>query len=142
MYTSVFKTLLCTPWCGSALFELTKLTFSLSITIFLVCPEYKLIHANPEVLNSHVYGISAFSCVYVHTYYLQQPTVTSLLQLQHKSSVFMRGLSIPEEEPTLTATESTTNSVTSYGPLGQVECPLDNLKGLEKVGEWHISLCL
>ena len=66
--------------------------------------------------------------------------MTSLLHLQHKSSVFMRGVPIPEEEPTLTGTkdsssESTTTSVTSYGPLGQVECPLDNLKGLEKMSE-------
>ena len=61
----------------------------------------------------------------------------SLLELQHKSSVFIRSIPIPEEEPTLTGTkdsssESTTNSISCFGPVGQVECSLDNFKDMEK----------
>ena len=82
-------------------------------------------------------GTLAVNTTHTHTH-PQRPTVTSLLELQHKSSVFIRSVHIPEEEPTsLTATkdsssESTTNSVNSYGPVGQVECSLENFKDLEK----------
>lgn len=69
---------------------------------------------------------------------MQQPTVMSLLQLQHKSSVIMR--SIPDEINTNIDTkdissDSTTDSYHGYGRLGQVECSLDNLKSLERMSE-------
>jgi hypothetical protein len=69
----------------------------------------------------------------------RQPTMMSLLELQHKSSVFIRSIPIPEEEPTTlmgtkdsSSDSTTTNSVNSYGPVGQVECPLENFKDMEK----------
>ena len=81
---------------------------------------------------------------YTHTTHtIMQPTVTTLLELQHKSSMFLRSIPFPEEPTTLTGTkdsssESTCDNYCKYGPLGHVECSLENLKGLEKMGEWFV----
>ena len=68
----------------------------------------------------------------------QQPTVASLLQLQHRSSMFLRNIPIPDQPTPPTKDSppvSTTDSYCSYGRLGQVECTLESFESLERVGE-------
>jgi hypothetical protein len=76
----------------------------------------------------------------------RQPTVASLLQLQHRSSMFLRNIPIPDQPTPPTKDSppvSTTDSYCSYGRLGQVECTLESFESLERVGAMGACLsCL
>ena len=82
--------------------------------------------------------VTSPSHVLVHNMHAQQPTVTSLLQLQHRSSVFRN---LPNSDnPTAvrdSSSESSSDVVCNYGPLGLVDCSLENLEGLERISEQY-----
>ena len=75
--------------------------------------------------------------VFVHNMHAQQPTVTSLLQLQHRASVFRNLPSSDNHTAVRDSSSESSSDVCNYGPLGLVDCSLENLEGLERISEQY-----
>ena len=84
--------------------------------------------------------VTSPSHVLVHNMHAQQPTVTSLLQLQHRSSVFRNLPSSDNPTAVRDSSSESSSDVCNYGPLGLVDCSLENLEGLERISEQYTLL--